>query len=728
MSGQTDLGISRGQWLNGSVQMLGAGGRLLLDNASEGIAIIQDEVMKLVNPILLKRTGYSEHELTSRPFLDFVHPDDRQMVAERHFRRLKGEEVSSGYRFRTISKHGDTRWVDVKTLLIDWDGRPAVLAFLTDITESKRTREELAGLSGVFRIATEGISIVDLDGTIRDTNEAALKFYGQEDKRNVVGKNILDFITLEQNQKERALASMQGALESGYVPETEYEIAIPDGRRLAVAVSGTLIRDDSGNPKAFVALFRDITERKRAEDTLRTSERRYRLLAMNVSDAIWVTDMNMRPTYLSPSYTRLTGYSQEEALARSAAETLTPASLKVATESFARALAAEREGEKDLVSNLPPLELEMLCKDGTTIWVASTVSFIRDADGRPVEVMGILRDITARKRADELFAALATSSPVGIYIVSDRKFQFVNPQAEKYFGYSQDEILGMDPLQLVIPEDKNRVRGNAVRMLKGESSTAYEYRIVARSGEIRWVTETVSSIQYQGKRATLGNFMDTTDQQEVKERLEESLDKLQRTIEGTVQAIALTVESRDPFTAGHQRRVAQLAGAMAQEMGFSSEGVRVVRIAGLVHDIGKVCIPSEILSKPGQLSKIEFSLIETHCQVGHDILKTVQFPWPIADMVIQHHERIDGSGYPSGLHEDEILMEARILAVADVVEAMTSHRPYRPAPGIDEALEEISRNSGRLYDADAVYACLKLFREKGFAFDDGGLGSGSSTV
>lgn len=699
----------------------------MLDNASEGIAIIQDGVMKLVNPSLMKRIGYSEYELTSRPFLDFIHPDDRQMVAERHLQRLKGEEVSSVYRLRTVDKHGNTRWVEVKTLLIDWDGRPAVLAFLTDITERKKTQEELAGLSDVYRIASEGISIVDLDGTIRDTNEAALKFYGQEDKRNVVGKNILDFITPEHEQKERALASMQGALESGYVPETDYEIVMPDGRRVAFAVSGTLIRDDSGHPWAFVALFRDITERKRAEEALRASELRYRLLAVNVSDAIWVTDMNLRPTYLSPSYTRLTGYSQEEAMARSAEETLTPASLEVAREFFARALATERGG-KDVVSNSPPVELEMLCKDGTTIWVATTVSFIRDADGRPVEVIGVLRDVTARKKADELFAALATSSPVGIYIVSDRKFQFVNPQAEKYFGYSRDEILGMDPLQLVIPEDRIRVRENAVKMLKGESSTPYEYRIVTKSGEIRWVTETVSSIQYQGKRAALGNFMDTTEQQEVKKRLEESLERLQRTIEGTVQAIALTVESRDPFTAGHQRRVAQLAGAMAQEMGFSSEEVRVIRIAGLVHDIGKVCIPSEILCKPGRLSEQELSLIKTHCQVAHDILKTVQFPWPIADMVIQHHERIDGSGYPSGLHEDEIVMEARILGVADVVEAMASHRPYRPAPGIDEALEEISRNSGRLYDGDAVYACLKLFNEKGFAFDDSGLGSESSPV
>ena len=181
--------------------------------------------------------------------------------------------------------------------------------------------------------------------------------------------------------------------------------------------------------------------------------------------------------------------------------------------------------------------------------------------------------------------------------------------------------------------------------------------------------------------------------------------------------MALTVEMNDPFTAGHQRRVANLARAIATEMGLSRERVDGMRMAGFIHDLGKLSVPGEILSKPGRLTEIEFNLVKTHPQVGYDILKRVESPWPVAQIVLQHHERIDGSGYPTGLRGDEIMLEARILAVADVVEAMSSHRPYRPALGIDRALEEISRNRGLLYDPSAVDACLKVFTEKGFKFD-----------
>ena len=216
----------------------------------------------------------------------------------------------------------------------------------------------------------------------------------------------------------------------------------------------------------------------------------------------------------------------------------------------------------------------------------------------------------------------------------------------------------------------------------------------------------------------LGVSHDITERREVTQRLERSLQKLERTLDGTIRAIARTVECRDSYTADHQRRVAQLACAIAEEMGFASEQVEVVQVAGLLHDIGKLSVPQELLCKPGKLTDNEFRLIKAHSQIGYDILKPVEFPWPIADIVVQHHERMNGSGYPSGIREDKLLMEARILGVADVVEAMSSHRPYRPPLGIDKALEEISRNSGILYDPSVVDACLWVFNEKGFEFED----------
>jgi HD-GYP domain-containing protein (c-di-GMP phosphodiesterase class II) len=200
-------------------------------------------------------------------------------------------------------------------------------------------------------------------------------------------------------------------------------------------------------------------------------------------------------------------------------------------------------------------------------------------------------------------------------------------------------------------------------------------------------------------------------------QIELHIDKLQKALSGTIEVIASTVEVRDPYTAGHQRRVAQLARAIAELMELSEIQIEGIFMAGVVHDLGKIYVPAEILSKPSRLNDIEFNLIRTHSQVGYDLLKTIDFPWPIAQIVHQHHERLNGSGYPQGLSEDQILVEAKILSVADVVEAMASHRPYRPARGIDLALDHIQEEKGNLYDNIVVESCMSLFTDKGFAFD-----------
>ncbi|MBU4355688.1 MAG: PAS domain S-box protein [Proteobacteria bacterium] len=206
------------------------------------------------------------------------------------------------------------------------------------------------------------------------------------------------------------------------------------------------------------------------------------------------------------------------------------------------------------------------------------------------------------------------------------------------------------------------------------------------------------------------------ERQRAEAEVQHSLEKLKKALDGTVLAVANTVEMRDPYTAGHQRQVAQLATAIAQEMGFSEERVEGMRVLGCLHDIGKIAIPAEILSKPGRLSYMEFSLIKDHPRVGYEIIKDIDFPFPLAEGILQHHERLNGSGYPQGISGPDIILEARILGVADVVEAIASHRPYRRSLGIDQALEEISRKRGILYDPEVVDICLKLFHEKGFSF------------
>jgi HD-GYP domain-containing protein (c-di-GMP phosphodiesterase class II) len=203
---------------------------------------------------------------------------------------------------------------------------------------------------------------------------------------------------------------------------------------------------------------------------------------------------------------------------------------------------------------------------------------------------------------------------------------------------------------------------------------------------------------------------------QIQEKLEQSFQNLKKVMDATIQAIAMTVEKRDPYTSGHQMRVAALTRAISQDLEFTEDQVEGAYVAASIHDIGKISLPAEILSKPIQLTEIEMSLIQAHAQAGFDILKGIDFPWPIAEIIIQHHERMDGSGYPRGLAGDDILMEARVIGVADVVETMASHRPYRPSMGIDKALAEITQNSGTLYDPDVVAACLKIFRDGSFAF------------
>jgi len=192
---------------------------------------------------------------------------------------------------------------------------------------------------------------------------------------------------------------------------------------------------------------------------------------------------------------------------------------------------------------------------------------------------------------------------------------------------------------------------------------------------------------------------------------------MQKALDGIIHAVSMVIETRDPYTSSHQRRVAELAHAIAKEMGLSEWDIMGVHIAGLLHDVGKIAIPAEILSKPGKINSYEFGLIKNHSQVGHDILEKIEFPWPVIRIILQHHERLNGSGYPAGLYAKDIIVEARILGVADVVEAMSSHRPYRPSLGLDSALEEISRQRNILYGSEAVDACLRLLLKNELQFE-----------
>ena len=607
------------------------------------------------------------------------------------------------------------------------------------------------------------------------------------------------------------------------------------------------------------------------------------------------------------------------------------------------------------------------------------------------ELRGLIarhRETEARLReTEELYRNLADSSPVGLYLLVQGKFHFLNAQFERSTGYRADELIGRDALFMVHPEDREKVRREAIEMLRGKRTSPYEFRTVTKDGRTRWILGTVASIPFWGQRAVLGNHLDISEQKETRRKLEEletieasildalpvavivlrermilfanravetvfgwkpdelvgrgtrilyrseeeyeeigrhfypvlekqrifseefpcrhrdgrdiicfvstsrigvtleekrivatyediterkraeaalkgseerlrailegsptptfvidgghrvigwnkaleeltgvrsddvigtdshskilygekrptvadllvdgaadltaeigrwygghfrrselldeayeatgpfsfpgkephwlhftsaavrdargemigaietmtdisplkraedelreNVERLKKVMSGVIRAIDVIVETRDPYTAGHQHQVARLATTIATEMGLPDDTVEAIYVAASIHDLGKIYVPAEILSKPGHISDIERGIIRTHPQVGYDILKSIDFPWPIAEIVLQHHERMDGTGYPRGLKNGDIRIEARILGLADVVESMGSHRPYRPTLGTEKALDEIRKNRGILYDPDVVDVCLALFQDKGFHF------------
>ena len=319
------------------------------------------------------------------------------------------------------------------------------------------------------------------------------------------------------------------------------------------------------------------------------------------------------------------------------------------------------------------------------------------------------------RKSEEKYRVLFEDSRDAIYL-NNQEGELIdcNMSTLELFGYSREEMLGINTKAVFVnPDEYRRLQDEIVQK---ESVREFKAKLRKKDGTEMdcLITSTVRQAKDKSKLGYQGIIRDISELVSSRKQIDKTLNDLRKALGGTIEAMALTVETRDPYTAGHQRRVSNLARAISTEMGVSEDQIQGVRMAGVIHDIGKISVPGEILSKPGKISQNEFGIIKEHPQVGYNILKTVDFSWPIAQIVLQHHERMDGSGYPNGISGENILLEARILAVADVVEAMASHRPYRPALGIDIALKEISKNRGSSYDPKVVDACLRLFNEKGY--------------
>jgi PAS domain S-box-containing protein len=359
--------------------------------------------------------------------------------------------------------------------------------------------------------------------------------------------------------------------------------------------------------------------------------------------------------------------------------------------------------------------------DGKEAWIRARIVPFEFRSER--HLLALLSDIRERHAAEQALAetqatyqALVERQPVvGIFLVNEDKILYHNPRAAEIFGYQPGELVSQPVKAHVLDEDWPATERAIQGALSGEMpALKVEFRGRRKDGGEVLISAHGTLGQQNGRPMLIGVLLDITEQRQAEQQIKLHVAQLEAAFLQTVDVATTLSEIRDPYTAGHERRVAELAVAIGAELGFDARRQQGLRIAGNLHDVGKMSIPSEILSKPGRLTAVELLMIKGHPQVGYEILRNVEFPWPVAQVALQHHERMDGSGYPGGLKGEEILLEARIMAVADVVEAMSSHRPYRAGLGIDKALAEIERGRGSAYDPVVVDACLKLFRENGY--------------
>jgi len=459
----------------------------------------------------------------------------------------------------------------------------------------------------------------------------------------------------------------------------------------------------------------------------------YRIISEMAQDMITVWDKDLILLYANPSVENTLGYNGKELKERlngpgkpGLNRLVAPGSLKTfRTEVRTRAKEHSKPGG---ATRQHPVELELIRKNGSTIWTETETSFLTNEGGGCTGFLSITRDISERKhtremlsKSEERYRNILESIEESYFELDlTGNFTFFNDALCRMTGYSPEELMGMNNRRYTTPETAQQLYKTFKKIYAtGKPIKINNYEVIQKNGEARINDMSASLLlDSSGKPiGFLGIARDVTEHRKREQELKESYDNLQQMLEETVQTLAYTVEVRDPYTAGHQRRVAQLADAISQKMRLPVGEAMGVRMAALIHDVGKVQIPGEILSKPGPLSPDEMDLVRTHPAVGSSILKEIQFPWPISDIVLQHHGRLDGSGYPHGINGKEMSTGAKIIAVADVVEAMVSHRPYRAALGMDKAIEEISNNKGTLYDTEVVDACLSLLTENDFTFD-----------
>jgi PAS domain S-box-containing protein/putative nucleotidyltransferase with HDIG domain len=689
------------------------------------------EVITSWNPAAEALFGYRAEEAIGAGMEVLLPPGLKAEPKRLTKRLLKGEKVEQ---FETQRKRKDGSLVYVALTLYpirDERGHIAAISVVAhDITKRKQTEEVLWESEERYRsildASPDGIVITDLKGRVLMASPAGLTMLGYDREDELLGRPLTDFIALE--DRGRGVSNLAAMLRGDRAGPDEYRGLRADGSTFAGEVTGGSILGADGQPASLVFVVRDISQRRQAEEERLRAEGFFRdtfehadvgIAHVNSTDGTWLR-VNQRMC-------DLLGYTREELLRTTFAAITHPDDVEENVRHLRGMLAGEEETYR--------ADKRYLRKDGSIVWVHLNVALIRQEDGTPDYNITVMTDITERMQAEEALAASerfrghlldTTPSLIYIYDLVENRNLYTNREITEFLGYTSEEILALGPalfLNLLHPDDAVLVAEHHERLRKlppgDDSVLEIDYRMKRSDGEWRWLHSRDVPFLRDGSGVVtriLGSTDDVTEPKVSAELAARQAQRIEQTLTSVVDVTSDIVELRDPYTAGHQRRVTELAVKIAESLGLSGHEIDDIRVAGLLHDMGKAAVPTEILSKPGQLSPVEFELVKGHGEAGYRLAVSAHMAEPVAQMIHQHHERCDGSGYPQGLTGDQTLLGAKVLAVADVVEAMTSYRPYRSALGIEAALAEIERGSGRLYDARVAEACVRLFNEDGFEF------------
>ena len=465
----------------------------------------------------------------------------------------------------------------------------------------------------------------------------------------------------------------------------------------------------------------DTRTRRLAADCESPAAGAFHSLAVNASDAIFLVNPQGLIIFANRAAHSLFAYGVGELRGRPVSDLMPEQLRERHHRGLARYMATRTSHRMDQV-----VDLGAVRKDGTEFVVElSLCAWVAD-DG--TYFGAIVRDRAAKKETgsgtlsagDALQTVLGATDQATLLADLNGRIEKGNASAAILLGYDRvEELIGRDLYDFFLIGDHRRLSSHLRASEQNARAVDELYHLVGKEADLPSAKVCVISAADERGRAQAFVLVikDDAELRDMRLRIDRATEKLQRTIRGTVRALASTVEIRDPYTYGHQERVAGLAHAIAIEMGLPVDRAEGIRVAGTIHDIGKIYIPEEILNRPGDLKDFEYRVMPAHAQAGHDIVKDIEFDWPVARSILQHHERVDGSGYPQGISGKSILLEARILAVADVVEAMCSDRPYRRGLGLDAALSEVEANAGTMFDRQVVEVCVKLFREKAYTCD-----------